>query len=131
MKVTQECLEAAIAACHVGRRMRDVSQAIQSVAEAAGYSPVQQLTGHGVGKYVHEAPDVPNYVAGGSSPRLKAGMTLAIEPMINFGHYEVVSNDDGWTVATADGKLSAHYEHTVAVTESGPAVLTRAPGAEE
>jgi len=127
MQVTKECLDAAIAQCRVGGRLSEVSRAIQETAERNGYSPVRQLTGHGVGRYVHEAPDVPNYVTGGADLTLTAGMTLAIEPMVNFGGYEVVSAPNGWTVATADGSLSAHYEHTVAVTDSGPLVLTAAP----
>jgi len=127
MHVTFESLQAAIDQCHVGRTMRDISRAIQRTAESGGYSVVRQLTGHGVGKYIHEAPDVPNFVSAGPGPRLVPGMTLAIEPMVNLGHYDVVSEDDGWTVSTADNSLSAHYEHTVAITETGPVVLTGEP----
>lgn len=127
MQVTRECLQAAIEKCSVGGRLSDVSRAIQDTAEKNGYQPVRQLTGHGVGRYVHEAPDVPNFVSGDKDLTLTAGMTLAIEPMVNYGGYEVVSAANGWTVSTADGSLSAHYEHTVAVTDDGPVVLTAAP----
>jgi len=130
MTVTRDCLQQAIGQCYAGRTIRDPSRAIQCTAEAAGYAVVRQLTGHGVGKYVHEAPDVPNFVGGGSTLTLKPGMTLAIEPMVNFGHYEVISEENGWTVSVRDGSLSAHYEHTVAITESEPVVLTRAPNGE-
>lgn len=124
MTVTRESLEAGIARCVPGMRLYDISAAVQAVAERAGFSVVREYVGHGIGRAMHEDPQVPNYGKAGTGPTLKPGMVLAIEPMINAGTPAVQSLDDGWTVVTADGSLSAHFEHTVAVTESGPLVLT-------
>ena len=124
MRVTEESLEAGIACCHPGRRLHDISAAVQAVVEDAGYSVVREYVGHGIGRNMHEDPQVPNYGQAGTGPALQAGMVLAIEPMVNAGGAEVRSLDDGWTVVTVDGRLSAHFEHTVAITASGPLVLT-------
>jgi methionyl aminopeptidase len=102
----------------------DISHAVQSVVERAGFSVVRSLVGHGVGRHYHEDPHIPNFGAPGRGPRLAEGMTIAIEPMITAGSSEVVVADDGWTISTADGSLSAHFEHTVAVTDEGPRILT-------
>ncbi len=126
LEVTQAALEAGLAQAKVGNRVSDISSAVQTVAEKAGYSVVRQYVGHGVGRKLHEDPQVPNYVYPGlRDVRLRAGMTLAIEPMLNVGSFEVVVAQDKWTVRTADGKLSANFEDTVAVTEAGPYILTR------
>lgn len=124
MDVTRESLEAGIARCVPGMRLYDISAAVQTVAERAGFGVVREYVGHGIGRAMHEDPQVPNYGKAGTGPTLKSGMVLAIEPMINAGRADVRSLDDGWTVVTADGSLSAHFEHTVAVTEDGPRVLT-------
>ncbi len=124
MRATRESLEAGVAQCIPGMRLHDISAAVQRVAESAGFSVVREYVGHGIGRAMHEDPQVPNYGAPGTGPTLKAGMVFAIEPMINAGGADVRSLDDGWTVVTVDGALSAHFEHTVAVTESGPLVLT-------
>lgn len=124
MDVTRRSLEAGIARCRVGMRLYDISAAVQSVAEDAGFSIVREYVGHGIGRSMHEDPQVPNYGKAGTGPTLKVGMVLAIEPMVNAGRAGVRSLDDGWTVVTADGSLSAHFEHTVAVTEAGPRILT-------
>ena len=124
MDVTRLSLEAGIARCRPGMRLYDVSAAIQEVAEAAGFSVVREYVGHGIGRAMHEDPQVPNYGKAGTGPTLRTGMVLAIEPMINAGGADVRSLDDGWTVVTLDGAMSAHFEHTVAVTEDGPLVLT-------
>ncbi len=123
-RVTRECLSLAIAAVRPGARIHDISRAVFEHAKAAGYGVVRQYCGHGVGLAVHEDPQVPNYVGGGPNPRLAPGMVLAIEPMINAGGDAVVDLEDGWTVVTEDGSLSAHFEHTVLVTASGVEVLT-------
>jgi len=125
LEATRLCLEKAIAQCHPGKRLGDVGAAVQACAEAHGYSVVRDLTGHGIGQSMHEPPAVPNYGHPGNGMRLKTGMVLAIEPMINAGGPEVRTLGDRWTVVTADGSLSAHFEHTVAVTDEGPRVLTR------
>jgi methionyl aminopeptidase len=125
LDVTRESLEAGIAECREGRRLGDISHAVQEVVEAAGFSVVRSLVGHGVGKEMHEDPQIPNYGDPGRGPRLEEGMVFAIEPMVNAGAYEVVVADDGWAIHTADGSLSAHFEHTVAVGKRGPQVLTR------
>jgi methionyl aminopeptidase len=125
LEVTAESLEAAIVECRQGRRLGDVSHAVQEVVEAAGFSVVRALVGHGVGKEMHEDPQIPNYGDGGRGPRLEEGMVFAIEPMVNAGGHEVEVADDGWSISTADGSLSAHFEHTVAVGRNGPRVLTR------
>jgi len=124
MDVTRESLEAGIARCVPGMRLYDISAAVQTVAEAAGFSIVREYVGHGIGRSMHEDPQVPNYGKAGTGPTLKPGMVLAIEPMVNAGRADVHSLDDGWTVVTVDGSMSAHFEHTVAVTEHGPMVLT-------
>ncbi|MCL2857750.1 MAG: type I methionyl aminopeptidase [Oscillospiraceae bacterium] len=113
-----------IAQARVGNRVGDISSAVQQYVEGFGYSVVRKYVGHGVGKDMHESPEVPNFGKKGSGPRLVAGMTLAIEPMINQGGHEVKVLSDGWTVLTADGQLSAHFEQTVLITEGGPIILT-------
>jgi methionyl aminopeptidase len=126
LETTRAALEAGLAQARVGNRVSDISSAVQKVAETAGYSVVRDYVGHGVGRKLHEEPQVPNYVQPGRRDvRLKAGMTLAIEPMVNEGSFEVVVARDKWTVRTADGRLSANFEDTVAVTEDGPYILTR------
>ena len=124
VRVTRECLERAIAAVKPGARIHDVSRAVFSHAKANGLGVVRQYCGHGVGFGVHEDPQVPNYVGSGPNPRMVPGMVLAIEPMINLGGDDVTELDDGWTVVTLDRSLSAHFEHTVAVTADGARVLT-------
>lgn len=124
MEITRGSLEAGIARCLPGMRLHDISAAVQEVAEGAGFGVVREYVGHGIGRAMHEDPQVPNYGQAGTGPTLKAGMVLAIEPMINAGRPDVRSLDDGWTVVTADGHLSAHFEHTVAITEDGPMILT-------
>lgn len=125
MDVTQECLYKGIEAARAGGRIGDIGHAVQSLAEAHGYSVVRQYVGHGVGASLHEAPEVPNFGTPGRGVRLLPGMTLAIEPMINVGAPGVKVQPDGWTVLTADGSLSAHFEHTVAITPDGPVIMTR------
>jgi len=124
MDVTRRSLEAGIARCVPGMRLYDISAAVQEVAEAAGFSVVREYVGHGIGRAMHEDPQIPNYGKAGTGPTLKAGMVLAIEPMINAGGADVRSLEDGWTVVTLDGAMSAHFEHTVAVTDEGPRILT-------
>lgn len=123
LRVTRECLEHAIEVMRPGRRLTDVGHTVQSHAEAHGYSVVRDFCGHGIGRAMHEEPSVPNYGQPGRGPELRPGLVLAIEPMINFGKAGVVIDPDGWTARTEDGKLSAHFEHSVAVTEDGPWVL--------
>jgi methionyl aminopeptidase len=125
VRVTDECLELAIAQAQPGKRLGDISAAVQRHAEASGFSVIRQFVGHGIGRTMHEDPQVPNFGTPGTGPQLKPGMTLAIEPMVNQGTYEVYIKPDGWTVCTADGALSSYVEHTVAVTKDGPRVLTR------
>jgi methionyl aminopeptidase len=125
LDVTAESLEAGLTECREGRRLGDISHAVQEVVEAAGFSVVRSLVGHGVGKEMHEDPQIPNYGDPGRGPRLEEGMVFAIEPMVDAGAYDVVVADDGWAIHTADGSLSAHFEHTVAVGKKGPRVLTR------
>jgi methionyl aminopeptidase len=124
MSATKTALDAGIARCIPGMRLYDISAAVQSVAETAGFSIVREYVGHGIGRAMHEEPQVPNYGRAGSGPALRPGMVFAIEPMVNAGAPDVHGLDDGWTVVTVDGGLSAHFEHTVAVTEDGPRVLT-------
>lgn len=124
MAVTRECLVRGIAAVKPGARVHDISRAVFSLATANGFGVVRQYCGHGVGFEAHEDPQIPNYVSPGPNPRLVPGMVLAIEPMINLGKGDVKVLDDDWTVVTLDKKISAHYEHTVAVTETGVEVLT-------
>lgn len=125
MTVTEASLEDAIEMARPGNRLSDISAAVQRRVEAEGFSIVRDFVGHGIGRELHEAPQVPNFGIPGRGVRLKAGMVLAIEPMINMGGYGVKVLADGWTAVTADGSLSAHFEHTVAVTEDGPYVLSR------
>ncbi|MCE1158519.1 MAG: type I methionyl aminopeptidase [Spirochaetia bacterium] len=124
MRVTRECLDKAIEAVVPGARIHDISRAVFRQATGAGFGVVRQYCGHGVGLEMHEEPQIPNYVSPGPNPRLLPGMVLAIEPMINAGTGDVRLLDDDWTVVTLDGSLSAHYEHTVLVTETGHEVLT-------
>ncbi|MDF1543304.1 MAG: type I methionyl aminopeptidase [Anaerosomatales bacterium] len=124
MEATRLALEAGIAECVPGRRLYDISHAVQSVAEGAGFSVVREYVGHGIGRSMHEDPQLPNFGAAGQGPTLASGMVFAIEPMVNAGQAAVRSLDDGWTVVTEDGSVSAHFEHTVAVTDDGPLVLT-------
>ena len=126
VETTKRALAAAVAAARPGGRLSDVSHAVESTAKAAGCSVVREFVGHGVGRHLHEDPQVPNYGAPGRGPILAPGMTLAIEPMVNLGRPEVVVLDDKWTVVTRDGKPSAHFEHTVAVLEERVEVLTLA-----
>lgn len=124
IRVTRESLEKGIGAVKAGARLGDVGFAVQSYAEANGYSVVREFVGHGIGRALHEDPPVPNYGKPGTGGRLKAGMTIAIEPMVNMGGPEVKTLEDGWTAVTKDGKLSGHFEHTVLVTETGAEILT-------
>jgi methionyl aminopeptidase len=126
LEVTQECLAAGIAQARVGNHVGDIGHAVQQVAEGAGYGVVRELVGHGIGARYHEEPQVPNYGSPTRGPRLLEGMTLAIEPMITMGNPTTQTLADKWTVVTADGSLSAHFEHTVAITGSGPRILTAA-----
>jgi methionyl aminopeptidase len=127
IQVTKEALEVGIARAQVGRRIGDISAAIQSHVEAAGFSVVRQFVGHGIGRDMHEDPQVPNFGIAGRGPLLKPGMVLAIEPMVNAGGPEVALLPDGWTVVTVDHSLSAYFEHSVAITADGPEVLTALP----
>ncbi|MBC7346153.1 MAG: type I methionyl aminopeptidase [Clostridia bacterium] len=124
LQVTREALWLGIEQARIGRRLSDISHAIQTHAERNGYSVVREFVGHGIGRTMHEEPQVPNYGQPGRGPRLVAGMTLAIEPMINCGRPEVKVLANGWTVVTRDGSYSAHFEHTVAITADGPKILT-------
>ena len=124
MRVTQECLMLGIAQMYKGKHLGDIGHAVQHHAEANGYGVVRELVGHGVGTKMHEEPQVPNYGRAGAGLELRSGLVLAIEPMITEGHYAVETLKDGWTVVTADGKLAAHFEHTIAITDDGPKILT-------
>jgi methionyl aminopeptidase len=124
LEVTERSLWAGIAQLSEGGRLHQVGRAVQEVAEAAGFSVVREYVGHGIGTKMHEDPAVPNYWPGNPGPLLKAGMVFAVEPMVNAGGPETRLLDDGWSVVTADGGLSAHFEHTIAVTDNGPEVLT-------
>jgi len=126
MEVTSRSLDEALAAVRAGVRLGDVCHAVEKYAEANGMSVVREFTGHGIGRHLHEEPSIPNFGRPGSGPVLKAGMTLAIEPMLCLGGADVVVKNDGWTAVSADGSLAAHYEHTIAVTEDGCDVLSRA-----
>lgn len=125
LDTTRESLELAIDQVRVGKRINDISKAVQLHVEGQGFSVVRQFVGHGIGSQLHEPPEIPNYVRKDRTPRLLAGMALAIEPMVNAGTYEVQVMKDGWTVLTADRAPSAHFEHTVVVTEDEPLVLSR------
>ncbi len=124
MEVTKRSLEKAIEAAIVGNRLSDIGHAVQETVEAAGFSVVRDLVGHGLGTELHEPPQIPNYGPPGKGPRLKPGMVFAIEPMVNMGGYEVYTKEDDWTVATADGKPSAHFEHDIVITDGKPEILT-------
>jgi methionyl aminopeptidase len=124
LEVGQQALAAGVAQARPGNHLSDISHAVQSVTEAAGYSVIRSLVGHGVGRSMHEDPQIPNFGEPGRGPLLQPGMTLAIEPMINAGGPDVYLHDDHWSISTDDGSLSCHFEHTVAVTESGPRILT-------
>jgi methionyl aminopeptidase len=121
----REALDSAIELCKVGTRLGDLGHAVQSYAESRGYSVVRQFVGHGTGRQMHEDPQVPNFGEPGTGKRMKAGLVIAVEPMVNAGAPEVEVLDDNWTAVTKDRALSAHFEHTIAITESGPWVLTR------
>jgi len=125
LDVTEQSLYKGIAQAMVGHRLSDISHAVQSHAESHGYGVVRDFVGHGIGRQMHEDPQVPNFGNPGRGPLLKSGMTLAIEPMINLGTHEVKTLADGWTVVTEDKKRSAHFEHTIAVTPDGPEILTK------
>jgi methionyl aminopeptidase len=125
LQVTEESLARAVEQARPGNRLGDIGHAVQSAVEAAGFSVVRSLVGHGIGREMHEEPQVPNYGLPGRGVRLQAGMVLAIEPMVNAGRSETVVLPDGWTVVTQDGRPSAHFEHTVAVTPDGPVILSR------
>ncbi|NLY74230.1 MAG: type I methionyl aminopeptidase [Firmicutes bacterium] len=124
LKVTEEALYKGIAAAKPGNRLYDISGAIQRHVESNGFSVVRDFVGHGIGRKMHEAPQIPNFVGNDFNPRLKPGMTLAIEPMVNEGSYEVEVDSDNWTVRTNDRKFSAHFEHTIAITDGEPEILT-------
>ena len=125
MDTTRESLYEGISAAVSGGRLGDIGAAIQQYVEKRGYSVVRQFVGHGIGTQLHEAPEVPNFGTQGRGIRLMPGMTLAIEPMINIGHYDVKVMPDGWTVLTKDGSLSAHFEHTIVITPDGPQIMTK------
>jgi methionyl aminopeptidase len=122
--VTEASLYAAIDKAVEGGRLFDISYAVQAMTEAEGYGVVREFVGHGIGRSMHEDPQIPNFGNPGKGPRLRAGMVLAIEPMINLGGAEVRVLEDGWTAITMDGSVSAHFEHTVAITKNGPVILT-------
>ncbi len=124
IEVTERSLWAGIEQLRLGRRLHEVGRAVQQVAEAAGFSVVREYVGHAIGTAMHEQPQVPNYWPGSPGPTLKTGMVFAVEPMVNAGGPDTLLLEDGWSVVTADGRLSAHFEHTIAVTEDGPEVFT-------
>ena len=125
MQVTEQSLYMAINQACAGNRLGDISATVQETAESSGYSVVRDFVGHGIGKSLHEDPQIPNFGKKGRGIELKRGMILAIEPMINAGKYRVKILSDGWTVVTADGSLSAHFEHSVAITDNGPEILSK------
>ncbi len=127
LQVTEESLHLGIEAARVGGRLSDISHAIESHVKGAGYTVVTQYVGHGIGRALHEEPQVPNFGSPGKGPRLREGMVLAIEPMVNMGKAGVRVLSDRWTAVTADGSLSAHFEHTVSLTQDGPVILSRVP----
>ena len=128
LRTCQASLQAAVEVCQVGGRLGDIGAAVQGVVEDAGFAVVRDLVGHGVGRSMHEDPQVKNYGQAGTGGELKPGMTLAIEPMITDGAYEILIDDDGWSIFTVDDSLAAHFEHTVAITDEGPRVLTLVNG---
>jgi methionyl aminopeptidase len=125
MRVTEESLLRGIAQAQAGNRLYDISHAVQDYVESNGYSVVREFVGHGIGRSLHEDPQLPNFGASGQGPRLKPGMVLAIEPMVNIGGSATVTQEDNWTAVTADGSLSAHFEHTIAIMPDGPWILTK------
>ena len=125
IRVTKESFLRGIETIGPGSRLGDLGAAVDGYVRQFGFSAVRKFVGHGVGRDLHEAPDVPNYGIAGRGQRIYTGMVIAVEPMINAGTYDVIQLDDGWTVKTADGKLSAHYEHTLAVTDNGVVLLTK------
>jgi methionyl aminopeptidase len=125
IEITEQCLERAIEQCRPGRHLGDIGWAVQEFAEANGYSVVRDYVGHGIGRRMHEDPQIPNYGKPGHGPKIKAGYVFAVEPMVNKGTHFTKVLSDGWTVVTMDGQPSAHVEHTIAITEDGPEVLTR------
>jgi methionyl aminopeptidase len=124
LQVTQEALALGIKQAQVGNRIGDISHAVQTFVESHGFGVVREMVGHGVGREMHEEPQIPNFGRKNSGEKIKPGMTLAIEPMVNLGDYRVKTLSDGWTVVTTDGKPSAHFEHTVLTSDSGPEILT-------
>jgi len=124
MRVTEESLWAGVKQMIDGNRIGDIGNAVQGIAETAGFSVVKEYVGHAIGRAMHEEPQVPNYGAAGTGPKLRTGMVFAVEPMVNEGSADTKVLRDGWSVVTADGRLSAHFEHTIAITEDGPEVLT-------
>ena len=124
LEITEGSLTAGIQAAHAGARLGDISSAIQDYAESRGYGVVREYTGHGIGRNMHEDPQIPNFGIPGQGPLLKKGMTIALEPMINIGDWRTRLEDDNWTVRTSDGSLSAHFEHTIAITDEGSEILT-------
>ena len=125
IEVTEKCLDLAIEQCRPGNRLGDIGWAVQDFAERNGYSVVRDYVGHGIGRQMHEDPQIPNYGKPGQGPKIKAGYVFAVEPMVNMGSQQTKVLADGWTVVTLDGRPSAHVEHTIAITEDGPDVLTR------
>ena len=125
LEVTHGALKAGIAQSHVGQRVGDISAAIQRYAEANGFNVVREYTGHGIGQQMHEEPQIPNFGPPNRGPRLRPGMTFALEPMVTVGDWRTRTLSNGWTVVTADGSLSAHFEHTIAVTDGEPEILTQ------
>ena len=123
--ITKQSLDIGIKEAKIGNRIGDIGYAIQSFVEKNGYSVVRELVGHGIGQNLHEEPQVPNYGMANTGPLIEAGMCIAIEPMVNIGTYEVFVKDDKWTYCTKDGKLSAHFEHSIAVTNEGTKILTK------
>lgn len=124
LQITEEALGLGIKQATVGNRIGDISHAVQTFVESHGFSVVREMVGHGVGREMHEEPQIPNYGRRNSGEKIKAGMTLAIEPMVNMGRYDVRTLSDGWTIVTTDGSSSAHFEHTVLTTDAGPEILT-------
>jgi methionyl aminopeptidase len=124
MEVTERSLQLGIEQAIAGNKVHDISNAVQVYVEANGFSIVRDLCGHGVGKFLHEDPSIPNFGRKGTGPKLKNGMTLAIEPMVNAGKYDVITAKDGWTIITADGSTSAHFEHTILINNNLPEILT-------
>jgi methionyl aminopeptidase len=125
IRVAEECLERGIEQCRPGKHLGDIGWAVQEYAEAQGYSVVREYVGHGIGRKMHEDPQIPNYGKPGTGTKIKAGYVFAVEPMVNMGTHQTRTLSDGWTVVTIDGQPSAHVEHTIAITEEGPEVLTR------